>query len=158
MDKAIICDIDGVLLDTAFIFDKIEEDNLQGAEKWEYFNCHANDYSVFSDTRIMKMLELYAHNGYKIFFLTARSEEIFTETREKILFEQRLCGCKPFDFLLIMRPFKVSAPADEVKYSALSALKKAYNISFAIDDDLANCEMYAKHGILSLQVRKRGLL
>lgn len=34
--KAVICDIDGVLLDTAHIFDRIEKAGLQGNDKWDF--------------------------------------------------------------------------------------------------------------------------
>ena len=47
--KAVICDIDGVLLDSEHIFDKINELGLSGNDKWEYFNRHAKDVDVIAN-------------------------------------------------------------------------------------------------------------
>jgi len=152
--KAIICDIDGVLLDTSKVFKQIEDFYLTGNIKWKYFNRHANDNDVPCDIRIMRILEWFVDNGYKIIFLTARSEEIYRQTRAKIQYEQALYANKPFDFLLIMRPSDVLAPSDEVKYNALLEIEKKYNIFCAIDDDADNCDMFASKGILTLQVKK----
>lgn len=43
MKDAIICDLDGCLFDTAWIFEETEKQGLTGAAKWDYFHRHVND-------------------------------------------------------------------------------------------------------------------
>ena len=51
--KAIICDIDGVLLDTEHIFERIETAQLTGRDKWDFFNRHANDVDVIANNNVI---------------------------------------------------------------------------------------------------------
>ena len=42
MEKAVVFDIDGVLLDTEYIFREILDLKLKGDAKWDYFIGHCN--------------------------------------------------------------------------------------------------------------------
>lgn len=152
--KAIICDIDGVLLDTAHIFDRIEKAGLQGRDKWEFFNRHANDYDVEIDSRVVETLETLSQD-YKIIFLTSRSAEIYKQTRAKIATAIGLYAQTVFDYILIMR--KDGDPRDsvEVKAEWLKEIQQEFDVIFAIDDESENCEMFARNNILTLKVQKR---
>ena len=82
--KTVICDIDGVLLDSEHIFDKINELGLSGNDKWEYFNRHANDVDVIANKNVIDLLSAFNSAGIRIIFLTARSQEIEAQTRAKL--------------------------------------------------------------------------
>ena len=154
LKKAIICDIDGVLLETKHIFEEIEKANLTGASKWDYFNRRANDYDVEVDSRVIELLETFANQGFRIIFLTARSIEIEKQTRAKIELAIARFSESIFDFLLIMRPSRNIDSADKVKETWLHLLREKYDVMFAIDDDKANCDMFKSNNILTLQVHK----
>ena len=152
--KAIICDIDGVLLDTSHIMERIEKAGLTGDDKWEFFDRHANDHDVEADYRVIEMLEVFASQGYRIIFLTARSVEIETPTRAKIQIAIAQYAESIFDFLLIMRPTLNTEPAPDLKERWLNLLREEYDVLMAIDDETANCEMFARNKVLTTKVLK----
>lgn len=153
--KAIICDIDGVLLDTKQIFEHIETAQLNGAEKWNYFNRHANDDEIVADEKIIKLLELFADKDFRIIFLSARMNEIESQTRAKIDASIGQHSNKIFIYMLLTRPQGNKAKSAEVKQMWVNLLKSKYDIYCAIDDEPDNCEMYAKNGILTMHVIKK---
>lgn len=153
--KAIICDIDGVLLHTEHIFKEIENLGLLGADIWEYFNRHANDWKVEADRRVVDVLSAFAQKGYRIIFVTARSDEIWTHTRAKIDLIIGQYSDFIFSYDLAMRDAKDYRSSAEVKQEILNDIKSGYAIICAIDDDCSNCEMFARNGILTLQVLKK---
>ena len=152
--KAIICDIDGVLLDTDHIFERIEKAGLTGDAKWDFFNRHANDHDVEVDSRIVELLEAFANQGFRIIFLTARSIEIEKQTRAKIELAIARYSESIFDFLLIMRPARNVDSAEVMKESWLHLLREKYNVMFAIDDNDENCKMFAKNNVLVMKSLK----
>lgn len=152
--KAIICDIDGVLLDTEHINDMITNSGLSDDSAWEFFNRHANDESVVADSRIIEMLEAFAEQGYKIIFVTARSTQIWQQTRAKIDMSIGLCAKHHFNYEICMRGIDDKRPSSKVKQSLLNKIQEFNSVLFAIDDESENCEMYAKNNILTLKVHK----
>lgn len=153
--KAIICDIDGVLLETEHIFDRIKRAGLQGSDKWKFFNRHANDFDVEIDSRVVEMLEALSKQGYKIIFLTSRSGEIYKQTRAKIATAIGLYAQTVFDYILIMRKYRDLRSSVEVKAEWLKEIQQEFDVIFAIDDEDENCEMFAQNGIMTLQVISR---
>lgn len=154
LKKAIICDIDGVLLETKHIFEEIEKANLTGASKWDYFNRRANDHDVEVDTRVIEILETFANQGYKILFVTARSEEIAKQTSAKIDMAIGQYAQKIFKYGLAMRGASDFNASDCVKAELLQQIREKFDVLFAIDDDESNCDMFRKNNILTLQVHK----
>ena len=154
LKKAIICDIDGVLLETKHIFEEIEKANLTGASKWDYFNRRANDHDVEVDTRVIEILETFANQGYKILFVTARSAEIWKQTRAKIDMAIGQYAQNIFEYSLAMRGTDDFNASDCVKAELLQQIQEKYDVLFAIDDDKSNCDMFRKNNILTLQVHK----
>ena len=152
--KAIICDIDGVLLHTEHIFKQIDELGLTGVDKWNYFNRHANDFDVEIDFRVVELVESFAKNGFRIIFLTARAQDIESQTRAKIDSAIGQYANEVFPFLLLMRPSDCVETSDTVKKVWVDLLREKYDIYCAIDDDPKNCEMFTKRNILTLQVHK----
>lgn len=53
-EKAIVVDIDGVLLDVSLLYKEIENLGLKGQDKWNFFHENANNY----------FKELYDHIKY----------------------------------------------------------------------------------------------
>jgi len=144
--KAIIADIDECFCQTEFIFDEAKEKQLSGNAIWEYFHenvhrCRVNEWCV-------DLIKKYAEN-HMVIFITARSEEIREFTAE---FLTKNLGFN--NFYLLMRGAEDFRPSHEVKESHLQILKtnENLNISFAIDDDPSNCEMFKKSGITTLMV------
>lgn len=154
LKKAIICDIDGVLLETKHIFEEIEKANLTGASKWDYFNRRANDHDVEVDTRVIEILETFANQGYKVLFVTARSAEIWKQTRAKIDMAIGQYAQNIFEYSLAMRGTDDFNASDCVKAELLQQIQEKYDVLFAIDDDKSNCDMFRKNNILTLQVHK----
>jgi len=152
--KAIICDIDGVLLDTQHIFKRIETAQLTGRDKWDYFNRHANEHDVVADSRIIELLESFAEKGFRIIFLTARMNEIESQTKAKIDASIGMYAEKIFPYLLLTRPTANAEDSHKVKEVWVNLLREKYDIYCAIDDEKENCEMFAKNGILTFQVNK----
>jgi len=142
--KAIICDIDGVLLDTDHIFERIEKAGLTGDAKWDFFNRHANDHDVEVDSRIVELLEAFANQGFRI----------EKQTRAKIELAIARYSESIFDFLLIMRPSRNVDSAEVMKESWLHLLREKYNVMFAIDDNDENCKMFAKNNVLVMKSLK----
>ena len=152
--KAIICDIDGVLLDTEHIFKKIDKLGLTGTSKWEYFNRHANEYDVEIDSSVIEILEVFAEKGFRIIFLTARMNEIESYTKAKIDVAIAQYASRIFRYLLLTRPTRNFDESSKVKQMWVELLREKYDIYCAIDDEIENCEMFAKNKILTLQVHK----
>lgn len=144
--KAIICDIDGCLLDTAFIHQEIEEKGLEGVAKWRYFETYANDIELVNfNQNLGSILEILAQNGYEIILLTARSENIRNATVRKIKLN---LNCK---FELYMRPTNDISPACEIKKKHLKELKENYDVYLAIDDEDENLKMFSNNGLFVMK-------
>lgn len=150
MKKAIICDIDGCLLNTELVYKEIFRKNLTGDEKWNYFHEQANNPSIVSkNSRLFDLLNNYTKLNYQVILLTARSFEIYHKTYEYLTLG---IGAKLELPLLKMRELNDRRPAHIVKQEILSELQKEYYIEFAIDDETENCEMFKRNGILTLKV------
>ena len=86
--KAIIFDIDGVVLDTNFLFKEIEELGLKDNDRWDYFHVKCNNDEVKANKGICdlisKYLTLESMSDYHIIFSTAREETIRWQTLNKL--------------------------------------------------------------------------
>lgn len=164
--KAIVCDIDGVLLNSQFILDEIHKLGLKGEEKWEYFyeHCNSNRVEVIEETKkfldtidsgyyvtkenIIDGFDSYTHcdrQKYIIIISTARNEKCRTATEDKLFYEH--IGYDK----MYMRKDGDLRPACEVKREHLLQIMEEFDVIAFIDDDLQNCEMAKSLGILSLR-------
>jgi len=144
--EIVICDIDGCLVETAWIFDRTS--GMETNEKWDFFNKNANnsDNKInFDLVNLVDKLKFFA--GYKIFFVTSRSDIIYRETLRMLkgLFTHE-------DIQLLMRKEGDSSPSHKVKERIISELKEKYKIVCAIDDEPENCKMFKANGILTMQI------
>jgi len=142
MKQAIICDIDGCLIDSAWIWDEIERKGLTGEEMWKFFDENANAPLSAAHYPLVKILQQALSKENDLIFVTARSESIREETRHRlagIIYDK--------EFILLMRPLENADPSARVKEVHLVELLKNYEINLAIDDEQANCDMFEKYGI-----------
>ena len=149
--KAILCDVDGVLLDTSRIIKEIHERKLKGDDKWAFFHKYANhpDYAIKNED-MFNLINFFLENDFEVFLLTARQEKISRDTCMYLLLDD--ISLKPRNNLrIIMRPNDNKLLASEFKEIELKKLQKDYDIRLAVDDDLQNCKMFERNGILTLR-------
>ena len=145
--KAIVCDIDGVVLNTQFILEEIHELGLKGEDEWEYFykHCNSDRVKAIETTKNFYTTIRYGINDLCCIISTARNVKCSDETlkklaREKIIFD-RSYWRKDGDL----------RHACEVKREHLLQIMKEFDVIAFIDDDLANCEMAKELGVLALR-------
>ena len=144
--NCIVCDIDGVLLDSSFIIKDIYDKGLKGDEKWDYFysKCNSEDVKVFND--IENYVKLMVTQGVLPIFSTARNERNREDTEKKLKAEHI-----PF-FKLYMRKEGDYRPSAEVKKEHLTDIQRRFNIVLFIDDDITNVKMAEGLGITSIKI------
>lgn len=144
-DKAVVIDIDGVLLDSYPILEEMTHLKLTGNDKWEYFHKHCNGPKVtFIGNAIFSLLNVLKSSVYVI--LSTSRNELCREDTEARLKEENF----PYD-LLYMRKEGDYRLSPEVKEDHLNEILKTFDVVAFIDDDLGNCEMVNRKGILSLR-------
>ena len=148
--KAIICDIDGCVIDTSRIYEEIAEKGITGADKFAYFEEYANDPAkALINQQLVDILEFLRMQGYKIIFSTARSKAI------KVGTITRLRGCMMYSDIY-MRDLDDFRPAAEVKTDHLKRIKEFYDVHIAIDDEDDNLKMFSQNNILAMKVITKG--
>ena len=144
--RAIVLDLDGVVVKTEPIFKEIYMQELKGDARWDYFhaNCNRDDIEVIEGFRefyktLTNALPL------AIIISTARNEKCRQGTIEKLTKEHII-----FDHLY-MRKDGDYRPSPEVKKEHLKEIMNSYKVVAFIDDDLSNCEMVKELGIFSMR-------
>ena len=146
--KAIVFDIDGVLLQTDFILKEIEEKGLIGDAKWEYFYEHCNSDRVKTIPSMVKLYNTIQTSAYhyKMILCTARNRDNYYALVNKL--KQEMIS---FDFIY-MRKSTDYRPDTEVKRDLLKQIMEEYDVIAFIDDKEDNCQMAKELGIFSLRV------
>lgn len=142
--KAIVCDIDGVVLKSDFLLKEIYEKKLKGDEKWEYFDRECNSDRVKLIPSIKPFLNSFEDNVH-IIISTARNERCRKGTSNK-LWRHRIC----FDEMY-MRAIDDYRDATEVKRDHFKKILEEYEVICFVDDSLENCEVAKEFGILALR-------
>lgn len=150
-EKAIVVDIDGVLLDVSLLYKEIENLGLEGQAEWNFFHENANNpkYAVKVD-KFFNLVNMYAQAGYKIIVLTARRDLIGKSTLHYLL-----NGDVKLDNLteMVLRPAnKEGTPSYLYKKEEIQKLHKRYNIELILDDEYANCAIFRQLGFTVLRV------
>ena len=148
--KYIICDLDGCLIDSKWIWGCVNSRNTTQDEAFDMFNRLANADTNRIDLPLYKYLCFKCSGGRKLHFITARSEEIEVET---INFIQRKTG------LIYGKEFTISfRPKNDVSSSAESKavridkfLSEGNEIDLAIDDEDSVLEMYRSKNIPAMK-------
>lgn len=146
MRRAIVLDLDGIVLKTEPIFKEIYMQELKGDAMWNYFhaNCNRDDIEVIEGFKEFYRVLTNAL-PLAIIISTARNEKCRQGTIEKLTKEHVI-----FDHLY-MRKDGDYRPSPEVKKEHLQNIIKSYEIAAFIDDDLSNCEMARELGIFSMR-------
>ena len=150
MEKIIICDIDGCLINTSWIWKTISLLGIKDdATKWDFFGRNANALYNGIDNKLVKFLkyEIGAKNA-RIMFLTSRSINIECQTIDFI--EKNTGLVYERDFLISSRPVWDKTVPAESKRTRLNLIKTFFTPIFAIDDELVNVELFNRYGIPTL--------
>ena len=155
-EKAIVVDIDGVLLDVSLLYKEIENSGLEGQAKWNFFHENANNpkYAVKVD-KFFNLVNMYVQAGYKIIVLTSRRDLIGKSTLHYLL-----NGDVKLDNLteMVLRPAnKEGTPSYLYKKEEIQKLHKRYDIELILDDAYANCAIFRQLGFTVLRVIKEGI-
>lgn len=155
-EKAIVVDIDGVLLDVSLLYKEIENLGLEGQDKWNFFHENANNpkYAVKVD-KFFNLVNMYIQVGYKIIILTSRRDLIRKSTLHYLL-----NGDVKLDNLteMVLRPAnKEGTPSYLYKKEEIQKLHKRYNIELILDDEYANCAIFRQLGFTVLRVIRKGI-
>lgn len=145
--KAIICDIDLVLLDSwePILIKENAMGRMSDKEAWDlYYNnldkCKRNEWCYTLIEQLSK------DSGIKILFVTGREERARKDTKAFLNFKT------PVDWDLYMRETGCLEPDHDVKRKIIKELMEDYDIMFAIDDRINNCKVYQECGIVPLHV------
>ena len=143
MKKAIVIDIDGVILDSSKVLCEMEK--LQGDEKWNYFNKYCNS----DDIKLMPNIKPFIYSFDKdvdVIISTARSEIIRSVTARK------LTKHRVYFSDMLMRDYNDYRDAIEVKKDHIKKIQTEYQIIAFIDDETDNLNMAKEMGILSMRI------
>ncbi len=148
--KFIICDLDGCLIKSGWIWDVAKEKGFSKDVAFDFFNRSACCDACEIDVSLYKYLCFKASGGFRLHFLTARSEVISVETINFIQQKTGLIYGK--EFTISFRPANdLSSPADSKarRLDAMIADKK--EILLAIDDEDEILKMYQNRGIKTIK-------
>ena len=143
-EKAIIIDIDGVILESYPILEEIHKKKLTGDVMWDYFHSNCNNSRVKFMSNISLLLSCL-NASVKVVLSTSRNEKCRQSTEERLKVEN-------FNYTtLYMRKEKDERPSPEVKKEHIHEIRQKFDIIAFIDDDLSNCLMAEGEGILALR-------
>lgn len=143
-ENVIICDIDGCVLDTSWIENKIAELGLTRQQGFAYFDAHIEDREPVTITKMRDFLRMF-DNKSRIIFVTARNEKL-----REITYRQLTSALGMFPEVIYMRP---EGNLDEpyiLKEKILEEINNHFNVILAIDDNGLTCRMYEQYGILTI--------
>lgn len=142
--RAIVLDIDGVLLDSSAVFQELFDKKLKGDEKWNYFQSNCNGSKVHFIQKSLEFVEALS-TDVDILLLTARNEKCRKSTEFRLTEE-----LFPWDEIY-MRKDGDYREAPAVKKEQLQRILEDYEVIAFIDDDLSNCEIAKELGVFSLR-------
>jgi hypothetical protein len=151
LPKAIIIDIDNVLLDSVELEKLIPPDNSR--EGWDNFHKHLDEPKPILE--FVSLVQRYIHD-HDIFFITSREDigdcrEITEKSINRALFGTITNGFSVNCIHLLMRPAECYSCSIYVKsklYDEYIAGK--YHVDFTLDDSADNARMWKEKGIISL--------
>jgi len=141
--RAIVMDIDGVILNTQPLMQEILDRGFTGETKWVHFYKNCNRVNLING--VWELINSF-EDFVCLVLCTARNEENYEETADKMEKEGIY-----FDDLY-MRGKDDYRQDVEVKRDLLKQIQEKYDIVAFIDDKVTNCEMAKELGILSLRV------
>lgn len=141
---ALICDIDGCIIDTSNIWKMAKLFNVPENKYFEFFYQHANGTNNQYCMDCIEFVNNFKKFVDKVIFITARSEKLRIGTFERL---KNVVNC---DFDLLMRPVDNVDEPSILKEQILKEVNKNYVVLLAIDDDDNICSMYKNNGIATI--------
>lgn len=151
--KAVVCDIDGCLLDVSKLYLEIHKRGLKGQEMLDFFHENANNPQYAEKIEgIFNLLDTFVQSKYKIIILTARRDIIAKPTLHYLLE-----GGIYLDYIteLIVKPEEEGVPSHIFKKKELEKLREKYDIELVIDDKYTNCATFKEMGFTVLRVLRK---
>lgn len=143
-EKAVVLDVDGVILDSTIILKEMYNLGLRGDEMWSYFQKNCNSSRVPFIKKVYPLIENFKDNIH-IILSTARNDKCRKSTEERLYNEGF-----PYTYLY-MRKDGDYRPSAEIKREHLKDISQKFDIIAFIDDDLSNCQMAEEEGIFALR-------
>ncbi len=143
----IICDIDGCLLDSNWIWKDIQKLGLKDEGAFEYFNSHIADRQSQPIKEICELLRKFDNRATIVFF-TARCEHL-----RKYTWENVTIALGTFPDAIFMRPKNNKDEPTVLKENFLKKLDSIFNVILAIDDNPDVCKMYERHRIPTINYK-----
>lgn len=154
--KALVCDIDGCLLDVSKLYLEIHKRGLKGQEMWNFFHENANNPQyVDKIEQIFNLLNLYGKAGYSIIILTARRDIIAKSTLHKLCDEYLHLSLSYLSQMIVRPVDKEGVPSHIFKKTELENLQEQYDIELVIDDEYTNCATFKEMGFTVLRVLRK---
>lgn len=145
LNKALICDLDGTLSNDENRVDLITTNNIDRYNKYAQFD-KPNDWCV-------EIIQLFRRDGYKIFFLTGRSETMRDET---ITWISSHLPFLELDYALIMKTD--ADPVDVAEFKRFrynSQILPDWDVLFVLEDRKKLVDMWRGLGLTCLQCADR---
>lgn len=149
--KAIVCDVDGCLLDVSKLYKQIFIRKLSGQMMWNYFHENANNPEYVAKIEpVFNLVNMYDQEFYKIIILTARRDLIAKSTLHHLLEgDIRLNNISMYIF---RQEKDEGVPSHIYKLAELNKLKEQFDIECIIDDEFQNCAHFKDAGFNVLRV------
>ena len=152
MQNCIICDLDGVYVDSR-AWGKYAPQDKEDREGWDEFHKHVN---VCKPNHELIEILIKLNKLFPIVFLTSREGK---PALKSATLKQIKKGSGGFIQIgtrnkLLMRQIDDYRSSAAVKKEQLKKIKGKYTPLFAIDDDEENVEMFKKEGIKTVHYTK----
>ncbi|MCS7107101.1 MAG: hypothetical protein NZ902_03240 [Acidilobaceae archaeon] len=138
MERAVVFDMDGVLVDSSERFRACEEESQDRRGFW---NCFLSEKYVHLDRPRLEVAQLfkqYKERGYKVFVVSGRPRRMMAITLSQLMG----MGLRPDRVILKERGYEV-----EHKVRAMRELAKRYEIEVVYDDNPKVAEALQSLGI-----------
>lgn len=146
----LICDLDGCLVNTAWIWQTVNLFKMDSDTAYDFFNKAANCNASRIDEFCLRYIYFKLAGGLKLHFLTARSEIIEVPTINFIQEKAGLIYGK--DFSISFRAANdVSKSVESKEERLIKMLQDGKKIALAIDDKDDIIAMYLRHGIKTVK-------
>lgn len=151
--KAIVCDIDGCLLDISKLYLEIHKRGLKGQKMWNFFHENANNPQYATKVEeIFTLLSNYMKT-HLIILLTARRDLIAKSTLHYVL--EGDIKLNSLHMLITRSVEQEGVPSHIFKKAELEKLQEQYDIELVIDDEYTNCATFKEMGFTVLRVLRK---
>lgn len=148
---AILCDIDGVLVDAQPLYEKVDNEisGEVGAEHHKLYDSIAEQAKLA--TAGIRLVKILWFNGqHRMFFITSRSETIREKTLQ-LLYDNGMFIDQE-QLLMRIEPYEV--PSQDVKRRQIKSIRDmGYRPILMIDDSTVNCKTAFDAGIPAIRVQ-----